>query len=63
MALVHEACAHLDSALTALQFEDIASQLLASARRPLQQAHDAPAAGRNTSVTQHHMESGGVELF
>ncbi len=34
-ALAQVACAHLDSALTALQFEDIASQLIASARRHL----------------------------
>ncbi len=62
-ALASEACAHLDSALTALQFEDIANQLIASARRQLQQAQDEPASGRNASVTQHHMESGEIELF
>ncbi len=62
-ALAREACAHLDSALTALQFEDIACQLITSARRQLQQTEDEPVAGRNASVTQHHMESGEVELF
>ncbi len=62
-ALAHEACTHLDSALTALQFEDIACQLIASARRQLPPGEGEPSAGRNASVTQHHMESGEVELF
>ncbi len=35
VALAKVASAHLDSALTALQFEDIASQLIASARNQL----------------------------
>ncbi len=61
--LAREACVHLDNALTALQFEDIACQLIASARRQLPQAGDALPTVRNASVTQHHMESGGVELF
>ena len=61
--LAREACVHLDNALTALQFEDIACQLIASARRQLPQAGDDLSAVRNASVTQHHMESGGVELF
>jgi hypothetical protein len=62
-ALATEACAHLDNALTALQFEDIACQLIASARRQLPQGEGDFYAGRNLSVTQHHMESGEVELF
>ena len=62
-ALAREACVHLDNALTALQFEDIACQLIASARRQLPLADGEFAAGRNASVTQHHMESGEVELF
>ncbi len=62
-ALAQEACVHLDSALTALQFEDIACQLIASARRQLRDLQDEPACGRNVSVPQHHMESGEVELF
>ncbi len=62
-ALAREACAHLNSALTALQFEDIACQLIDSARRQLCDTQEEPASGRNASVTQHHMESGEVELF
>ncbi len=62
-ALAQEACVHLDNALTALQFEDIACQLIASARRQLPDAESECATGRNASVTQHHMESGEVELF
>ncbi len=62
-ALVQEACAHLDSALTALQFEDIASQLIASARHHLSDGGDMPGKGSNRSVTQHHMESGDIEFF
>ncbi len=65
VALAREACGHLDSALTALQFEDIASQLIASARRHLNISPEEPklASGSNESVTQHHMESGAIELF
>ncbi len=62
-ALAREACTHLDGALTALQFEDIATQLIASARRNLNLEQDGPGAGSNASVTQHHMESGAIELF
>lgn len=62
-ALAREACAHLDSALTALQFEDIASQLIASARHHLSDGGDMPGKGSNLSVTQHHMESGDIEFF
>ncbi len=60
---VRDACAHLDSALTALQFEDIASQLIASARHQLSEDGDMPGRGSNGSVPQHHMESGEIELF
>ncbi len=63
MALSREACAHLDSALTALQFEDIASQLIASARHHLSDGGDMPGKGSNRSVPQHHMESGDIEFF
>lgn len=62
-ALVQEACNHLDSALTALQFEDIASQLIADAARQLCAGDDVPVMGCNGSVPQHHMESGEIELF
>ncbi len=61
--LTREACAHLDSALTALQFEDIASQLIASARHHLSDGGDMPGRGSNRSVPQHHMESGDIEFF
>lgn len=63
VALANEACTHLDSALTALQFEDIASQLIASAHRHLDDGCERPANGCNLSVPQHHMESGDIELF
>lgn len=63
IALAREACAHLDSALTALQFEDIASQLIASARHHLSDGGDMPGKGSNISVPQHHMESGDIEFF
>lgn len=63
LALVQEACAHLDSALTALQFEDIASQLIASARDHLRDSGPIPGRGCNRSVPQHHMDSGEIELF
>ena len=63
VALAQQACAHLDSALTALQFEDIASQLIASAHSRLLDGCDRPANGRNISVPQHHMDSGDIELF
>ena len=62
-ALAQEACGHLDSALTALQFEDIASQLIVSAHARLSDGCDRPASGRNISVPQHHMDSGDIELF
>ena len=61
--LAREACAHLDSALTALQFEDIAAQLIASAHARLSDGCERPANGRNISIPQHHMDSGDVELF
>ncbi len=61
--LAREACGHLDSALTALQFEDIASQLIASAHARLADGGDRPCNGRNISVPQHHMESGDIDLF
>ncbi len=61
-ALARRASEHLDSALTALQFEDIASQLIASARRQL--GDEGRAGGAvNRSVPQQHMESGSIELF
>ncbi len=63
MTLASEACAHLDNALTALQFEDIASQLIASARHHLADGGDMPGKGSNISVPQHHMESGDIEFF
>ncbi len=62
-ALAREACTHLDSALTALQFEDIASQLIASAHQRLRAGSERPSVGCNRSVPQHHMESGDIELF
>lgn len=62
-ALAAEACAHLGSALTALQFEDIAAQLIASAHARLSDGGERPANGRNISVPQHHMDSGDIELF
>lgn len=62
-ALAQEACGFLDSALTALQFEDIASQLIDSAYARLSDGCDRPASGRNISVPQHHMDSGDIELF
>lgn len=61
-ALARQASDHLDSALTALQFEDIASQLIASARRQLGDEGRAGSAV-NRSVPQQHMESGSIELF
>ncbi len=61
--VLQEACAHLDSALTALQFEDIASQLIANARHHLSEGGDMPGRGSNGSVPQHHMDSGEIELF
>ena len=63
VALAKVANAHLDSALTALQFEDIASQLIASARRHLGGGGERSAGAVNRSVPQQHMESGSVELF
>ncbi len=60
--LAAEACAHLDEALTALQFEDIASQLIGSARKGLCGGEHRAVAG-NLSVPQHHMESGDIEMF
>ena len=63
VALARVACAHLDSALTALQFEDIASQLIASARRQLGSDSGRTTCAVNRSVPQQHMESGSVELF
>ena len=62
-ALAGEACMHLDSALTALQFEDIASQLIASAYSRLSDGGERPANGHNISVPQHDMGSGDIELF
>ncbi len=62
-ALVAKACAHLDSALTALQFEDIAAQLIASAHARLSDGGERPANGKNISIPQHHMGSGDIELF
>ncbi len=62
-ALTRSACDHLDSALTALQFEDIASQLIASARHHLGGGGERSADAVNRSVPQQHMESGGIELF
>ncbi len=69
-ALAKLASDHLESALTALQFEDIASQLIASAMRHIGEAGGAgrDGGGRgacavNRSVPQQHMESGSVELF
>ena len=63
IALAKLASAHLDSALTALQFEDIASQLIASARRHIGSDEGRPACMVNRSVPQQHMESGSIELF
>ena len=62
-ALAAQACTHLDDALTALQFEDIASQLIGGVRKCLSEGTDRTVADRNLSVPQHHMESGDVELF
>ena len=64
VALAQAASAHLDAALTALQFEDIASQLIASARRHVgSDGHGRGACAVNRSVPQQHMESGSIELF
>ena len=63
MALTQAASAHLDEALTALQFEDIASQLIASARRHLGSNDERAACSVNRSVPQLHMDSGSIELF
>lgn len=62
-ALARQACAHLDGALTALQFEDIASQLIASAQQHWLASRHAPAACMAPGITQQHMESGEIELF
>lgn len=62
-ALAQVACSHLDSALTALQFEDIASQLIGSARLQLYDLQDDPSIGQNVRIPQHHMESGEIEMF
>ena len=72
-ALAAQACRHLDHALTALQFEDIASQLIASVQREWLIVRAAPADAScprisqpgisHPGVTQHHMESGEIELF
>lgn len=66
----------LGSAVVALQFEDIASQLIAHAQRRLRgcaerlastQAADGDTAGgpphRSSPVGQHAMDAGAVELF
>ncbi len=63
IALARLASTHLDSALTALQFEDIASQLITSARRHIGSDEGRPACMVNRSVPQQHMESGSIELF
>ena len=62
-ALAKIASVHLDAALTALQFEDIASQLIASARRHVGGDSARKACGVNRSVPQQHMDSGSIELF
>ncbi len=63
VALAKVASEHLDAALTALQFEDIASQLIASARRHVGGNGTRTTCGVNRSVPQQHMDSGSVELF
>lgn len=62
VALAKVASAHLDSALTALQFEDIASQLIASARRQLRGVGRGCSDGTGSSSgTNAHCGTGGVQ--
>lgn len=70
---LHDAMAQLGGALTALQFQDMASQLIHHAHARLhrcalqlgsQAAHPQPtAAARPNPVAQSEMDAGSVELF
>jgi len=73
-APLEQALAHVGGAVTALQFQDMASQLIAHAAQRLTlcadrlQTHDtaapAPAATlRANPVTQAEMDPGSIELF
>lgn len=73
-APLERAMAHVGGAVTALQFQDMASQLIAHAAKRLTHCadqldlHDAVVAApvtplRNNPVTQAEMDPGSIELF